>query len=149
MDVNRRELLHGIIVAGGSGLAGCNQDTGSEPDGLAGVEFTNNDTTGHTMEITLSGECFEVDRTLSLPPPTVASDGEQSPVTKSIFDFPDQAGEYVLTWSIDGGSQTQHEVEDISACEVMQVEIDDNAGVSISMHASIDCYGQDPTPCPY
>ena len=133
----------------GGGVAGCTEDSGSEPDGLAGVEFANYDAASHMIEVTLSGECFVMDRTISLPPPTVQSDGEQSPITRSIRDFPDQAGGYVLEWSIDGGSQTRHQVTDLSACELMRVEIDDNRDVSVSMHPSIECYGQDPTPCPY
>ncbi|WP_436911869.1 hypothetical protein [Halosimplex marinum] len=149
MAVTRRALLRGTFVVGATGLAGCDarRDADDTFDGLARVELANYDTAPHTLDVTISngpdGGEVVVERTVSLGPATVRTDGERTPTEEWVSDVPERTGKYRLKWSMDDGARETHLTEDIQGCMVIRVEITRDREVAVSLDGTVDCYGQD------
>ncbi|QLH83090.1 hypothetical protein [Halosimplex pelagicum] len=148
MAVTRRGLLRGTFVVGATGLAGCDaqRDADDTFEGLARVEFANYDTAAHTLDVTISkgsdgGEVVE--RTVTLAPATVRTDGERTPTEEWVSDVPEQTGTYRVKWSMDDGARETRLTEDIQGCMVIRVEITKDRKVTVSLDGTVDCYGQE------
>ena len=144
MMLSRRAFLRYNGVIGSVGLAGCNTGNG-RVKGLARIELANYDTTEHKISVKLSRVSDEImiEKTITLAAASKRTDGEQSPTPTSrwLSDFPEKTGKFRLEWSIDSGDRETFRTESIQGCQLIRLEIGSDGEVSVSMVASVDCYG--------